>query len=372
MGNQKETYKIIISGGGTGGHIFPALSIADEIKNRIPDSEILFVGAKGKMEMERVPAAGYPIEGLWISGLNRTKKLKNLNFPFKLISSLWKARKIIRGFKPDAVIGTGGFASGPIMYMAQKKGIPTFIQEQNSYPGITNKLLAKGADKIYVAYPKLERFFPKDKISLTGNPVRKNLESEKMDKSEAAIFFGLNPNRKTILIVGGSLGAMPVNNAIKKYLDEIKKEGWQLIWQTGKNHYQKFESLEDEQVKILPFITNMPAAYSAADIIISRAGAGTVSELAILGKPVILVPSPYVAEDHQTKNALSLAEKKAAILIPEKELDSRLIKELKELLSNQEKYDLISRNLKALAKPKATQEIVDDILSVLKSNKKMK
>jgi len=366
MGHKNETYKIIISGGGTGGHIFPALSIADEIKNRIPDSEILFVGAKGKMEMERVPAAGYPIEGLWISGLNRSKKIKNFNFPFKLILSLWKAWKIIYRFKPDAVIGTGGFASGPIMYMAQKKGIPTFIQEQNSYPGITNKILAKGADKIYVSYPKLERFFPKDKIRLTGNPVRKKLESQIMDKKEASKIFSLNPDKKTILIVGGSLGAMPVNNTIKNNLDEIKKEGWQLIWQTGKNHYKKFQSLEDKQIKILPFISNMPAAYSASDVIISRAGAGTVSELAIVGKPIILIPSPYVAEDHQTINAQSLNKNKAAILILEKQIDRKLMKELKDLLADKKKYNLMSKNLKALAKPNATKEIVDDILNIIK------
>jgi UDP-N-acetylglucosamine--N-acetylmuramyl-(pentapeptide) pyrophosphoryl-undecaprenol N-acetylglucosamine transferase len=367
MKNNNKTYKFIISGGGTGGHIFPALSIADEIKKNFPESEILFVGAKNKMEMDRVPAAGYSIEGLWISGLNRTDKLKNIFFPFKLISSLWKARKIINRFKPDAVIGTGGFASGPIMYMAQMKGIPTFIQEQNSFPGITNKLLAKKSDKIYVAYNGLERFFDKDKIEITGNPVRSNLLKEKTNKEEAAHFFGLDPKKKTILVIGGSLGAMPVNRAIEKRIDEIKEQGWQLIWQTGKNHYQHFKKFEDKGIKVLPFIQDMSAAYSIADVILSRAGAGTVSELAIVGKPVILIPSPYVAEDHQTKNAQSLVNSEAAILIEEKELDNRLFEELLNLFSDTDKYKKLSDNLKKLAKPEATKEIVNDIMSTISS-----
>jgi len=370
MKNDLTKYKFIISGGGTGGHIFPALSIADEIKQRYPQSEILFVGAKGKMEMEKVPASGYPIEGLWISGLNRHKKWKNLSFPFKLISSLWKARKIINTFQPDAVIGTGGFASGPIMYMAQKKGIPTFIQEQNSYPGITNKLLAKQADKIYVAYSNLERFFDKGKIHYTGNPVRKNLQMDTLTKKEASSIFGLNPEKKTILIVGGSLGAMPVNTIIEKHLGDIKNESWQLIWQTGKNHYEHYKKYDSKEVKVLPFIQNMAAAYAMADVIVSRAGAGTVSELAIVGKPVILIPSPYVAEDHQTKNAMALEEKNAAVLIPEKKLNESFFNQLKILLTDPEKYQKISKNLKALAKPEATNEIVTDILNQM--NKKIK
>ncbi len=371
MNSTKETYKFIISGGGTGGHIFPALSIADEIKRRDPDTEILFVGAKGKMEMERVPAAGYPIEGLWISGLNRHKKWKNINFPFKLLSSLWKARRIIKNFKPDAVIGTGGFASGPIMFMAQKKGIPTFIQEQNSFPGITNKLLAKGADKIFVAYDDLERFFDQKKIKLTGNPVRKNLESQELNKKQASSIFGLDPHKKTILVVGGSLGAMPVNKIIEKHLEDIKKEGWQLIWQTGKNHYSLFNKYESPEVKIMPFIQNMAAAYTMADLIISRAGAGTVSELAIVGKPAILIPSPYVAEDHQTKNARALEKKKAAILIPEKELENSFFEKIKTLLTDVIVYTELSNNLKALSKPQATSQIVNEILEIVKK-KKMK
>ncbi len=367
MKKQNKTYKFIISGGGTGGHIFPALSIAEEIKNRLPGAEILFVGAKGKMEMEKIPAAGYPIEALWISGLNRTKKWKNINFPFKLASSLWKARKIIADFKPDAVIGTGGFASGPIMYVAQKKGIPTFIQEQNSYPGITNKLLAKGARKIYAAYDEVNRFFDKNKVVVTGNPVRKNLENEYTDKKEAARKFGLDPEQKTILVIGGSLGAMPVNRIVEKHLKEIKDNNWQLIWQTGKNHYENFKKYKDENIKVMPFIQDMASAYAVADMIISRAGAGTLSELAIVGKPVVLIPSPYVAEDHQTKNAQALAQKKAAVLIKEKDLENNFLSSLKHILTEDKASQSLSSNLKKMAKPNATKEIVDDILKEIRN-----
>ncbi len=366
MKEKKGTYKFIISGGGTGGHIFPALSIAKEIKKQLPGAEILFVGAKGKMEMEKVPSEGFPIEGLWISGLNRTDKLKNILFPFKLISSLWKSRKIINKFRPDAVIGTGGFASGPIMYMAQRKNIPTFIQEQNSYPGITNKLLAKEAKKIYVAYDDTGSYFDREKIRLTGNPVRRSLLQSPVPGTVAAAHFDLDPQKKTLLVIGGSLGAMPVNRAIEKNLDKIKEKGWQLIWQTGKNHYENFKKYENENIKVLPFIQNMPAAYALADIIISRAGAGTVSELAIVGKPVILVPSPYVAEDHQTKNAASLEAKNAAVLIKENELEQRLMKELETVLNRPEKYEELSDNLKKMARPFATKEIVEDIIKHLK------
>ncbi len=369
MKNNNNTYKFIISGGGTGGHIFPALSIAEEIKHRLPEAEILFVGAKGKMEMEKVPAAGYPIESLWISGFNRTKKWKNITFPFKLISSLWKAKRIINRFQPDAVIGTGGFASGPIMYMAQKKGIPTFIQEQNSFPGITNKLLAKGASRIYAAYEEVNRFFDKEKVILTGNPIRKNLERESKDKKTAAVKFGLNPEQKTILVIGGSLGAMPVNRIIEKHLKDIEKNGWQLIWQTGKNHYETFKKYNNDVIKVLPFIQDMAAAYTLADVIVSRAGAGTLSELAIVGKPSVLIPSPYVAEDHQTKNAQALAQKNAAVLIKEKELDHSFLSSLEEILNDKKKYEQLKTNLKQMAKPMATQEIVSDILKSIKKNK---
>ena len=366
MKGNNKTYKFIISGGGTGGHIFPALAIANELKKRFPSTEILFVGAKGRMEMEKIPAAGYPIEALWISGLNRTHKMKNLSFPFKLISSLYKARKIINGFKPDAVIGTGGFASGPVLYMAQKKGIPTFIQEQNSYPGITNKLLAKKAKKIYTAYDNLDRFFDKNKIVLTGNPVRSLLNANTINKEEALKNFGLETGNKTLLVIGGSLGAMPVNRAIEKHLEEIQKKDWQLIWQTGKNHFDKFKNYENPKIKVLPFINNMEEAYAAADLIISRAGAGSISELAIVGKPVILVPSPYVAEDHQTKNAESLVKLQAAVLIKEKDLDERLINEIDKIFSDENREERLRENLKKTAKPEAVEHIVDDIIKSLK------
>ncbi len=366
MKEHKQTYRFIISGGGTGGHIFPALAIANELKKRFPTAEILFVGAKGRMEMEKVPAAGYPIEALWISGLNRTHKIKNLSFPFKLISSLCKARKIINRFKPDAVIGTGGFASGPVLYMAQKKGIPTFIQEQNSYPGITNKLLAKKAKKIYTAYDNLDRFFDKNKIVLTGNPVRSLLNTNAINKEEALKKFGLEIGKKTLLIIGGSLGAMPVNRAIEKHLDEIQKKDWQMIWQTGKNHFEKFKKYDSPNIKVLPFINDMEKAYAAADLIISRAGAGSISELAIVGKPVILVPSPYVAEDHQTKNAQALVDIDAAVLIKEKDLDNELLKTIQKIFSDEAFYQKLSENLKKIAKSEAVEHIVDDIIKHLK------
>ncbi len=363
MKKQAKKYKFILSGGGTGGHIFPALAIANAIKKIYPDTEILFVGAKGKMEMEKVPAAGYPIKSLWISGLNRTKKWKNFSFPFKLISSLWNARKIIKQFKPDAVIGTGGFASGPVLYMAQKMGIPTFIQEQNSYPGITNKLLSKKAQKIYTAYDNLERFFAGDKIVKTGNPIREELHHNKVSKDEALRSFGLNKAKKTIFIVGGSLGAMPVNRAIEKNLEKIKQNDWQLIWQTGKNHYEKFKKYNDDTIKVKSFIQNMKDAYAVADVIISRAGAGSISELAVLGKPVILVPSPYVAEDHQTKNAQALADEKAAILIKEKDLDKQLLPTLKKLMTDDNLYKEYQTNIKKFAQPNATKQIVESIIN---------
>ncbi len=365
MSKQIKHIKVIISGGGTGGHIFPALAIANEIKLRHPDAEILFVGAKGRMEMEKVPAAGYPIKGLWISGINRTQMWKNLVFPFKLLSSLYKSYRIIRQFKPDFVVGTGGFASGAILYVAQKKGIPTFIQEQNSYPGITNKLLAKNVLKIYTAYDGLEKFFNPKKIVKTGNPVRSDLQNIKVSKHEALTNFGLDGRRKTILVIGGSLGARPVNEAIEKILSYLRQNNYQLIWQTGKNHFENYQKYQDEYIKVLPFITRMQDAYAAADLIITRAGAGTISELSMVGKPVILVPSPYVAEDHQTKNALALANRQAAVLLPENELD-KLAETITEILKNDEKKQQLSQNIQHFAMPDATKHIVDDILKTLK------
>jgi len=362
MTEKNKHIKVIISGGGTGGHIFPALAIANEIKQRFPNADILFVGAKGRMEMDKVPAKGYPIIGLWISGINRKKMWKNIVFPFKLISSLWKAGQVISKFKPDMVIGTGGFASGPVLYMAQRKGIPTFIQEQNSYPGITNKLLSKKAQKIYTAYDNLEGFFEKNKIIKTGNPIRKDLQILNIKKEKALKSFGLQPNKKTILSIGGSLGAHPINESIKNNLNYIKEKDYQLIWQTGHNDYENYKQYNSEQVKVVPFISNMQDAYAAADLIISRAGAGTISELALIGKPVILVPSPWVAEDHQTKNAKALSDKKAAILIPEKELKMQLWQNIEAIFENETLNKQLKENIKKIGIPDATKMIVNDIL----------
>ena len=370
MKKENKHIKVIISGGGTGGHIFPALAIANEIKNRFPGADILFVGAKGRMEMEKVPANGYPIEGLWISGINRKKLWKNVAFPFKLLSSLSKAKRIIRRFQPDFVVGTGGFASGPVLYAAQKKGIPTFIQEQNSYPGITNKLLAKKADRIYTAYDNLERFFDAGKIVKTGNPVRKELYKIEVDKQAALQKFGLQTGKKTILSIGGSLGAHPVNEAIKSIVNQIKAHDYQLIWQTGKNDFNNYDKYNSEYIKVLPFIVNMQDAYAATDLIISRAGAGTISELSIVGKPVILVPSPYVAEDHQTKNAQALVDKKAAIMIKENQLKSDLWKQIQMVFSTDETAEGLRKNIKKMAMPDATKTIVDDILNYINSIKR--
>jgi len=366
MSQENKHIRAIISGGGTGGHIFPALAIANEVKKRDPEAEILFVGAKGRMEMEKIPAAGYHVEGLWISGINRKKMWKNISFPFKLLSSLWKANRIIGKFKPDMVIGTGGFASGPILYVAQKKGIPTFIQEQNSYPGITNKLLSKNARKIYTAYDGLNRFFDKSKIVKTGNPIRKDLLKQDTDEAKAPEVFGLNPNKKTILSLGGSLGARPVNQAIENILNQINQKGYQLIWQTGKNEYENYKKFDTHTIRVVPFISDMKAAYATADLIVSRAGAGTISELALVGKPVILVPSPYVAEDHQTKNAQALSEHQAAILIDEKNLIKNLWQQIETVLEHPETAQKLSENIKKMAQPKATEMIVEDILKSIK------
>ncbi len=365
MAKHHKNINIIISGGGTGGHIFPALAIANELKKRKPQANILFVGAKNRMEMEKVPAHGYPITGLWISGINRRQKWRNWSFPLKLISSILKAKKLIHDFKPDVVIGTGGFASGPVLLAAQQKNIPTFIQEQNSYPGITNKLLSKKALKIYTAYDNLTRFFDVQKIVKTGNPVREDLHNINLNTTDSRQFFGLNPNKKTILSLGGSLGAHPINEAVKKILPALKEEDYQIIWQTGPNDYNTYKQLSNDTIKVVPFIKDMAKAYAAADLIISRAGAGTISELAIIGKPVILVPSPYVAEDHQTKNAKALAQKKAAVLIHEKDLSQQLWTEIKTVFNSSEKANELSKNIKEIAKPEATKQIVDDILTTI-------
>jgi len=359
--------KFILSGGGTGGHIYPAVAIANELKTRFPDAEFLFVGAKDKMEMQKVPQAGYKIEGLWIAGLQRKLTLQNAMFPFKLIDSLWKSRKIIKQFKPDVVIGTGGFASGSLLQMANILNIPTVIQEQNSYPGITNKLLSKKANKICVAYENLERFFPKEKMILTGNPVRQDLIDIESKKEEAIQYFNLDANKKTLLVLGGSLGARRVNQLIEKELENFASLDVQIIWQCGKLYFEDYKNYNSNTVQVLAFIDRMDLVYAAADIVISRAGASSVSELCIVGKPVIFIPSPNVAEDHQTKNAKSIVDKKGAIMLKEAELDSQFSLVFEALLKDQGKQDQLSKNIKELALPNATKQIVDEIVKLIKN-----
>jgi len=362
-----KQYKFILSGGGTGGHIYPAIAIANELKSRFPDAEFLFVGAKDKMEMQKVPQAGYPIEGLWIAGIQRKITLQNMMFPFKLIDSLWKSRKIIKQFKPDVAIGTGGFASGALLKMASMMGVPTLIQEQNSYPGITNKLLSEKANKICVAYENLERFFPKDKIVLTGNPVRQDLIDIQSKRADAVQYFNLDTNKKTLLVLGGSLGARRVNQLIEKELDFILSQNVQIIWQCGKLYFEDYKKYNSENVKVLDFIERMDFVYAAADIIISRAGASSVSELCIVGKPVIFIPSPNVAEDHQTKNAQAIVDKKGAILLKESELDSQFKLVFESLLNDKGKQTQLSENIKELAMPKATKQIADEIEKLIRN-----
>lgn len=359
------SYRFILSGGGTGGHIYPAIAIANELKVRYPDAEFLFVGAKDRMEMEKVPQAGYKIEGLWISGLQRKLTFKNLMFPFKVISSLIKAAKIVRNFKPHAVVGTGGFASGPLLKVASGKGIACVLQEQNSFAGITNKLLANKVAKICVAYDGMEKFFPKDKIIKTGNPVRGDLVSMVENKEEALSFFGLQPGKTTLLVLGGSLGARRVNILIEKNLPFFKEQGIQVVWQSGKLYYEEYKKYDSGDVKVVAFLNRMDLAYGAADIIISRAGAGSVSELCIVGKPVIFIPSPNVAEDHQTKNAQSLVDKNAAIMVKETELDEKFGTVFSDLVNNEPLSRKLGVNIKKLAMPNATKEIADEIEKLL-------
>ena len=355
--------RFIISGGGTGGHIFPAIAIADELKRRLPDAEILFVGAKDRMEMQKVPQAGYPIEGLWISGLQRKLSWQNLLFPLKFISSLLKSRSIIKRFKPDAVIGTGGFASGAVVKVAGQMGIPTFIQEQNSYAGITNKMLAKNAHKICVAYDAMEQFFPKEKIVKTGNPIRDGLLNIGEYRSEGLSYFHLDSQRKTLLVLGGSLGARRINQLIEQQLPLFEQLGVQVLWQCGKLYYEEYKKYNSEQVRVLAFIDRMELAYAAADVIISRAGASSVSELCVVGKPVIFIPSPNVAEDHQTKNARAIADKQAAILLRESELNEQFANTFSKLIADEAQQEALSAHIKTLAQPNATKDIVNLILN---------
>ncbi|MEL6918723.1 MAG: undecaprenyldiphospho-muramoylpentapeptide beta-N-acetylglucosaminyltransferase [Bacteroidota bacterium] len=361
-----DNYRFILSGGGTGGHIYPAIAIANELKKRYPNAQFLFVGAKDKMEMEKVPQAGYEIEGLWISGLQRKLTLKNMMFPIKLISSLIKSRSIVNRFKPHAVVGTGGFASGPLLRVATGKHIPCVLQEQNSYAGITNKLLAGRVKKICVAYNGMEAFFPSDKIVKTGNPVRGDLLEINSDPTNALEFFSLKKKRQTLLVLGGSLGARRINQLIAEKLDYLKSMEVQLIWQCGKLYYNEYKKYGSDTVKVFDFLNRMDFAYTAADIIISRAGAGSVSELCIVGKPVIFIPSPNVAEDHQTKNAKALEAEHAAILIKEKDLDHQFETTFSDVFQSKNKQLELSTNIKKLAMPHATKHIVDEIEKLVK------
>ena len=353
-----------MSGGGTGGHIFPAIAIADEIKKRFPEAEFLFIGANGKMEMEKVPQSGYKIVGLNIAGFDRGNLLKNFGLPFKVISSLMKARKTIKDFKPDFAVGTGGFASGPALYVASRLGIPVFIQEQNSLPGKTNVFNGKKAKAVFTAYPNMDHFFPNSRVFFLGNPVRQNILSDLMETEKAKEKLGLNKDKLTILSVGGSQGSRTLNNGWKDNLEKLKEKNYQLIWQTGKLDYNELTSSiqHPTSIQIKEFISDMATAYSAADVIVSRAGAIAISELAMAKKPVILVPLPSAAEDHQTKNALVLVEKNAAKMVKDSEMKEKFWNTLSEICENENLRKEMSTNLEFFAKPKATEEIVEEIL----------
>ncbi len=369
-----DELRVIISGGGTGGHIFPAVSIANEIRAKRPNAQILFVGAEGRMEMQRVPAAGYPIKGLPIAGFDRKNLLKNIPVLFKIMKSRALARQIIREFRPQVAVGVGGYASGPTLNVAESMGIPTLIQEQNSYAGVTNKLLAKKARKICVAYDGMERFFPADKILLTGNPIRQNLLDEGVTKDEAVRSFGLIPGKRTILIIGGSLGARTVNECILGNLPLVKQQNnVQFIWQTGKFYSAEIKAeLErrgrPDNLIVTDFISDMKNAYAAADLVISRAGAGSISEFCLLGKPVILVPSPNVAEDHQTKNALALVQKDAALYVTDSDARRALLPLAINTVADAEKLESLGRNILLLARPHAASDIADEVIKLAEEN----
>ncbi len=355
-----------MSGGGTGGHIFPAIAIANKLKERYSHADILFVGAKGRMEMEKVPRAGYPIQGLWISGFQRRLTLDNLSFPFKLVSSLCKARKIINNFKPHVAIGTGGYASGPLLYMASRKKVPTLILEQNSFPGITNKILGKRVDTVCVAYNGMEKYFPQNKLTITGAPIRKEILSLSTSREEGLIHFGLNKEEPVLLIIGGSQGAKGINTAIEQNLDAIAALGVQIIWQTGSASFKDAEIAAQKSrfkanIRVTEFIYEMDKAYAAANLIVSRAGAIAIAEIVAVGKPAIFIPLPSAAEDHQTKNARSLSEKGAGILLPEKEAKTNIVAEIKALAESTEKRNGIIKNLTAFKTDDATQNIVNEV-----------
>jgi len=373
MNSQAPEIRVIISGGGTGGHIFPALAIANALKGMNSNNKILFVGAQGRMEMEKVPAAGYEIVGLNITGIKRSLSLSNLKVPFRLVSSLWKARSIVRSFKPDVVIGVGGYASGPVLFAASLMKVPTLIQEQNSYAGVTNRILGKKAQSICVAYENMERYFPAGKIHITGNPVRQDIEAGKVGRSEAAKHFGLNPDKKIVLAIGGSLGARTINKSIAGGWQRMAESGVQVLWQTGKVFYSEAHEQERASagmLKVLDFIPRMDMAYAAADIIVSRAGASSLSELAIVGKPVILVPSPNVAEDHQTKNAMALVEKNAAILVVDEKAKEELVLHVLDLIASDSDCESLSKEIKKMARTGADQKIALEVYCLFENKNK--
>lgn len=361
--------KVIISGGGTGGHIYPAIAIAHALKQQDTNTSILFVGARGKMEMSKVPEAGYPIVGLNIAGWQRRRLWRNLSLPFKVLSSLWEARRILRKFRPDVVIGTGGYASAPILYMAAQRGIPTLIQEQNAMPGFTNRLLAKYVDKVCVAYEGMEKYFPEAKLVVTGNPVRKDLLNLTGRKQEAYAHFDLAANKPCLLILGGSLGAQTINECILEALDEFLEAGLQLVWVTGQAHFEALQTqLTPQQqaaVKLYPFVETMHLAYAAADIVVARAGAGTIAELCIAQKPTIFVPSPNVTDDHQTKNVLPLVAAEAAVLVKDHEAKQALAQAVIKLLQSEERRNKLANNIQALARPQATTAITKAVMELI-------
>ena len=365
MANQK----FIISGGGTGGHIFPAISIANALKKKRPDAKFLFVGAEGRMEMEKVPNAGYEIVGLPVSGFNRGSLLKNFKVLFRLFKSLRMAKNVVRDFAPDIAVGVGGYASGPTLFMAHRSGVPTVLQEQNSYAGVTNKLLAKKAAKICVAYEGMERFFPQDKIILTGNPVRQDFLEVAPKSQEAYDFFHFSPAKKTLLIIGGSLGARTINQSVIAGLSKLKEAGIQVLWQTGKLYYEgalkAYEPFKTDDIVVTDFVKRMDYAYSIADLVVSRAGASSISELCLLGKPSILVPSPNVAEDHQTKNAQALATRKAAVMVADKDANSVLLDEAIRMIADEPLLNELGENAKKMAQLDSADRIADEILKLI-------
>ncbi len=368
--NKNKSYRVIITGGGTGGHIYPAIAVADNIKERYPNAEILFVGAMGKMEMVKVPKAGYKIKGLWISGFQRRISIHNIFFPFKVVVSFIAALRLVKQFKPDAVIGFGGYASGPILMAASRLGVPAVIQEQNSHAGLANRKLSGKVKHVCVAYEGMEKYFPKEKVVFTGNPVRSDILELTDEKKERGLrHFNLSSDRKTILILGGSLGARSVNDAVISKLDLVIKEGMQLIWQTGKIYYEemkgKLASYPQEHIRIVEFISAMDEAYACADVVISRAGALSISEICLAKKPVVLVPSPNVVEDHQNKNAKALVDQDAAILVADDKAKILMLREAIDLVKNEKQRTKLSENIAKMAKPNAASDIVDTLISII-------